>query len=43
MQTKFGCCLIDGVREEKVKKRNNSKKRVIYQTKVEFETPNKRT
>ncbi|EDM24082.1 lipid-A-disaccharide synthase [Caminibacter mediatlanticus TB-2] len=43
MQTKFGCCLIDGEvvekKQRKVKKKFKQKKskKVIYQTKVEFE------
>ena len=39
MQTTFGCKLVDGKLEEKKKKRKIKKenKKVIYQTKVEFE------
>jgi len=43
MQTNFGCCLVDGKivdkKQKKVKKEIKKKqnKKIIYQTKVEFE------
>jgi len=42
MPTYFGSKLVDGIKEEKKRIKKNVSKKVIHQTKVEFENSSKR-